>query len=239
MRLLVFLSHSGACSRRRALDLVKQGCVTVNKQLVCEPSFEVNPGKDQVFLEGVPIEVKSYEYILLNKPKGVTTTKKDKFAKKTVMDFLPKELQHLYPVGRLDRDTEGLLLLTNNGGLAHGLMHPRFEVDKVYQAEVKGRLKENDRVRLQEGIILEGRRTAPCKINQVVFNSLSTFFEITLHEGRKRQIRLMLTDLGYPVLALKRIQEGPIRLGDLPEGKWRSLNDNEIGNLKSAVEGRV
>jgi 23S rRNA pseudouridine2605 synthase len=241
MRLQVFLSHSGACSRRKALDLVKQGCVMVNEQMVCEPSYEVNPEKDRVFLQGVPIEVKRHEYIMLNKPPGVTTTKKDRFAKKTVMDLLPKEFQHLYPVGRLDRESQGLLILTNNGQLANSLMHPRFEVEKVYAAEVKGRLKENDRVRLQQGIILEGplagpnagRRTAPCRIDNIEYKKDTTVFEISVHEGRKRQIRLMLLGQGYPVLFLKRIKEGPLGLGDLPEGKWRRLNEAEIKSLQS------
>jgi len=207
--------------------------------MVCEPSFEVNPEKDRVILEGMPLEVKRYEYILFNKPKGVTTTKMDRFAERTVMDFLPKELKHLYPVGRLDKDTEGLLLLTNNGKLANSLMHPRFEVDKVYRAEVRGHLKENDKMRLQKGIILEGRRTAPCKIDQVVFGPDKTIFEITLHEGRKRQIRMMLISLGYPVISLKRVEEGPISLGDLPTGKWRKLTEEEITDLRTLGEKEV
>lgn len=238
MRLQVFLSHSGICSRRRALDLVKQGCVKVNNQMVCEPSYEINPEKDQVFLEGIPIKVKKYEYIMLNKPKGIITTKKDRFAEKTVMDLLPSELKHLCPVGRLDKDTEGLLLLTNNGKLANCLMHPKFKVDKVYRVEVKGHLKENDKLRLQQGIILEDKRTSPCKINRVNFESDRTSFEIILHEGRKRQIRLMLLSLGYRILSLKRIQEGPISLGDLPAGKWRSLSDEEINRFKILNEGK-
>ena len=254
MRLQVFLSHSGACSRRQALDLVKQGCVIVNEQMVCEPSFEVNPEKDRVFLEGLPIEIKRYEYLILNKPQEVTTTKKDRFAKTTVMDLLPKEFQHLYPVGRLDKESQGLLLLTNNGKLANSLMHPKFEVEKVYAVEVKGRLKENDKVRLQQGIILEGGparttehnktgirsggRTSKCQINHVRFSPDKTSFEITVHEGRKRQIRLMLQSLGYLVLCLKRIKEGPISLGDLPEGKWRRLNEAEVESLKSLLNGK-
>lgn len=244
MRLQVFLSHSGACSRRQALDLVKQGCVVVNDRIVCEPSFEVSPQQDRVLLEGIPVEVKRYEYLMLNKPKGVTTTKKDRFAETTVMDLLPKEFQYLYPVGRLDKESQGLLLLTNNGKLANLLMHPKFEVEKVYWVEVNGRLKENDKVRLQQGIILEGRpalpswrgrRTSKCQINRVRFSPDRTSFEITVHEGRKRQIRLMLSSLGYPVLSLKRIKEGPISLGDLPEGKWRRLNAAEIKSLKSLI----
>ncbi|MFZ5800068.1 MAG: pseudouridine synthase [Candidatus Omnitrophota bacterium] len=239
MRLQVFLSHSGVCSRRRALDLIKQGCVLVNAQLVCEPSFQVNPEKDKVLLEGVPIQVKRFEYIILNKPKGVTTTKEDKFAKKTVMDLLPKELQHLYPVGRLDKDTGGLLLLTNNGKLAHTLMHPSFEIDKVYWVEVKGALKENDQRRLEKGIILQGQKTAACKIRVLTQRPKTTILEITLHEGRKRQIRESFKKLGYPVLGLKRIKEGPIALASLAPGKWRALSEPEVSKLKALMSKRV
>lgn len=207
----------------------------VNEQLVCEPSFQVDPAKDKILLEGVPIQVKRSEYIILNKPKGVTTTKEDKFAQKTVMDLLPKEFSHLYPVGRLDKDTEGLLLLTNNGQLAHTLMHPSFEVDKVYQVEVRGELKENDQRRLEKGIILENQRTAACKIRKVAYRDGTTGFELTLHEGRKRQIRNMLEEIGYPVAALKRIKEGPIELADLAPGKWRALSEPEVNRLKSLI----
>jgi 23S rRNA pseudouridine2605 synthase len=206
--------------------------------MVCEPSYDINPATDEVYLEGVSIKAKKYEYIMLNKPRGVTTTKKDRFAESTVMDLLPKEFSHLYPVGRLDKDTQGLLVLTNNGILANMLMHPKFEVDKVYVVQIGGSLKENDKVRLQQGIILEGRRTSQCRINKVSFNHNKTSFEITLHEGRKRQIRLMLQKLSYPVLDLKRIKEGPLLLGDLPIGKWRRLKEEEIKELKSLTKGR-
>jgi pseudouridine synthase len=236
MRLQVFLSHSGVCSRRRALDLIQQGCAIVNNQMICEPSYQVNPEKDKVLLEGLPVQVKRFEYIILNKPTGVTTTKKDRFAKTTVMDLLPGEFKHLFPVGRLDKDTEGLLILTNNGKLANMLMHPRFEIAKVYLVKVSGRLKENDRLRLQQGIMLEGRCTVQCQINKAIFEAGKTAFEITLHEGRKRQIRLMLDKLGFKVLYLKRIKEGPISLGNLAVGKWRRLTEEEIEVLKSLTK---
>lgn len=210
----------------------------VNNRMVCEPSYDINPASDEVYLEGVSIKVRRYEYIMLNKPRGVTTTKKDRFAETTVMDLLPKEFKHLYPVGRLDKDTQGLLVLTNNGILANMLMHPKFEVDKIYVAQIGGSLKENDKVRLQQGIILEGKRTSRCQINKVNFNHNKTSFEITLHEGRKRQIRLMLQKLGYPVLHLKRIKEGSLSLGDLPVGKWRRLKEEEIKELKSLTKER-
>jgi len=235
MRLQTFLSHSGSCSRRKALDLVKQGSVAVNNQMVCEPSFEVNPEKDNVFLEGIKIEVKRQQYLMLNKPKGVVTTKEDSHAKKTVMDLLPTEFKHLNPVGRLDKDTEGLLLLTNNGDLTFRLTHPRFNIDKTYFVEVRGKFKDEDKLRLMKGIIWEGRRSAPCKIKNVLVLPDKSQFEITIHEGKKRQIRLMMATLGYQVLYLKRVSEGPLSLQNLALGKWRHLTNEEIANLKFSV----
>lgn len=235
MRLQVFLSHSGRCSRRKALDLVKQGCVMVNNQMVCEPSYEVNPEKDNVYLQGIKIEVKSQQYVMLNKPQGFITTKSDSHAEKTVMDLLPKEIKHLNPVGRLDKDSEGLLLLTNNGELAFRLTHPSFNVDKTYLAEVKGRLKEEDKHRLMKGIFLQGAKTSPCKIKNVLAKPDKSQFEIIIHEGKKRQIRLMLASLGYQVLYLKRIALAPLSLENLPVGKWRFLKDAEISALKNSV----
>lgn len=232
MRLQTFLSHSGRCSRRKAMDLVKQGCVRVNAEIICEPSFEVDPESHEVYLEGVKIEIKKQDYLILNKPAGVTTTKEDRHAKKTVMDLLPKEFRHLNPVGRLDKDTEGLLLLTNNGELAFRLSHPKFNIDKTYFAEVNGAFKETDKLRLGKGIVLEGRRSAPCRIRNVKINSQTSQFEITIHEGKKRQIRLVLAALGYPVLYLKRISFGTLSLGSLPLGKWRHLAKEEISALK-------
>lgn len=217
------------------MDLVKDGCVRVNNQTISEPSFDVNPGKDDVFLEGVRIEVKRQEYLLLNKPKGIVTTKKDQYAKHMVMDLLPRELSYLNPVGRLDKDTEGLLLLTNNGELAFRLSHPRFNIDKTYLVEIRGQLKDSDKLHLMKGIILDGKHSAPCKIKNVLVKQDKSQFEITIHEGKKRQIRLMLGFLGYPVLYLKRLSLGPLSLKNLPVGKWRHLTAEEVSSLKSSV----
>lgn len=234
MRLQNFLSHSGKCSRRKAMDLIKQGKVRVNNQITSEPSFEVEPEKDQVYLEGIKIAVKGYQYLMLNKPQDVITTKQDAHAKKTVMDLLPQEFSYLNPVGRLDKDTEGLLLLTNDGQLAFMLTHPKFNIDKTYFVEVKNELKDRDKRRLTDGIALEGRRSSPCKIREVKIKSGVSQFEITIHEGKKRQIRLMLAALGYPVVHLKRISIGPLSLINLPLGKWRHLTKEEISALKNS-----
>ncbi len=151
------------------------------------------------------------------------------------MDLLPKEFTHLNPAGRLDKDTEGLVFFTNNGELAFRLTHPRFNIDKTYFVEINGKLKDEDRLRLVKGVILEGRITSPSKIRNVSIKQGTSHFEITIHEGKKRQIRLMLLALGYQVLHLKRISFGALLLGNLPAGKWRHLTGEEISALKNSV----
>ena len=239
MRLQVFLSHSRVCSRRKALELIKEGQVTVNGKTVNEPSCAVD-SSDEVYLGNKKVSLKENSYLILNKPKGAVTTLQDKHAKFTVKDLLPQEYKHLYPVGRLDKESEGLLLCTNDGDLAFRLGHPSFKVDKVYFVEVSGCLNNKDVLALEKGVIIEGRRTHPAKIKMVYSKPNTNGFNITIHEGRKRQIRLMLDSLGYPVRSLKRIQYGPIRLDNLAPGKWRLLSREELGAIfkvcgKSAV----
>ena len=239
MRLQVFLSHSRVCSRRKALELIKDAQVTVNGKIVNEPSYSVD-SSDQVYLGNKKVSLKENSYLILNKPRGVVTTLRDEHAKFTVKELLPKEYKHLYPVGRLDKESEGLLLFTNDGDLAFRLGHPSFKVDKVYFVEVSGCLNNKDVLALEKGVIIEGRRTHPAKIKMVYSKPNTNGFNITIHEGRKRQIRLMLDSLGYPVRSLKRIQYGPIRLDNLAPGKWRLLSREELGAIfkvcgKSAV----
>lgn len=228
MRLQVFLSHNGVCSRRKALEVVFRGRVSVNGREVIEPSTEVDPAKDIVRVDGKEIGSKKYTYILLNKPAGYVTTKKDRFAEKTVFDLLPASFGHLAPVGRLDKDTEGLLLLTNDGGLAYRLTHPKFELSKVYFVRVQGRLEPFQKRRLEQGIVLEDGKTAPGKIGKIQSRGDQTEFCLTIHEGKKRQIRRMLAKVGSSVIYLKRIAHGPLNLGELKRGQWRELREREI-----------
>lgn len=230
-RLQVFLSHSGVCSRRRAMDLILEGHVSVNGQIVREPSTPVDPAKDKVSLDGVAVGVKTHEYILLNKPAGYVTTVEDPHAQRTVMDLVPKQFSHLYPVGRLDKDTEGLLLLTNDGDVAYKLTHPKFNIDKTYVVVVRGKLKEGDKMLLEKGVMIDTEVTAPAKITQVKKLDDKTEFAITIHEGRKRQIRVMLGRIGYTVLYLQRIKQGPLSLGELAKGQWRALSQHEVAQL--------
>jgi 23S rRNA pseudouridine2605 synthase len=230
-RLQVALSRSGLCSRRKAMNLILQGRVSVNGNIVREPSVIVAE-TDKIFLDGIAASIKKYEYILLNKPKDYITTLKDRYAKHTVMELLPEEYRHLYPAGRLDQDTEGLLLFTNDGNVAFHLTHPKFNINKTYFVKIKGCLTSKDKTTLEEGIVLEGKRPSPAKGMDVHIKEDLTHFYLTIHEGRKRQIRQMLGKRGYLVVELKRVSQGPLKLGDLKTGSWRKLTAEEISTLK-------
>lgn len=232
LRLQVFLSHSGVCSRRRALDMVKEGRVKLNGAVCLEPSTPVDPAKDSVEVNGKNIKGKAYDYILLNKPAGFTTTKADRFALRTVLELLPGNLRHVAPVGRLDRETEGLLLLTNDGDVAYRLTHPKFNVDKTYFVRLSGRLDVHMKKSVERGIIVDGKLTAPAQIKDTLVHKDSTELTITIHEGRKRQVRLMFAKVGLKVIHLKRVRQGPLTLGALKTGRWRALSQQEIELLK-------
>ncbi len=238
VRLQVFLSRSGLCSRRKAMDLIFRGWVSVNGQVVREPSYPVTPGKDEVLADGQKIGFYRKEYILLNKPGGYTTTKADPFAEKTVFDLLPSRMRALHPVGRLDKETEGLLLLTNDGPLTFALTHPRHRVDKTYLVRITGTLTPADREKMEQGILLEGRQTARAKVAGIRPDGTGTQFTLTIHEGRKRQVRLMLDALGYSVVYLKRLSLGPLALGDLKTGGYRPLTSQEVEELKRQAEDK-
>jgi len=233
LRLQVFLSRNGVASRRDAMDLVQAGRVTVNGQVVKEPSTPVMPGRDKITFDGTLVESKQFSYILLNKPPGYVTTKEDAHAEKTVMDLLPKEFQHVVPVGRLDRDSEGLLILTNDGDLSFHLTHPKFSVDKVYLVWIGGKLAPEKKRRVEEGVLVEGVKTAPCSITDLKETDEQSEFLLTIHEGRKRQIRLMMKAVGCSVRFLKRVAQGPLKLKDLPTGQWRELTPVEVQQLKA------
>ncbi|OGX08020.1 MAG: hypothetical protein A2Z88_07755 [Omnitrophica WOR_2 bacterium GWA2_47_8] len=232
MRLQVFLSHNGVCSRREALKVIQSGVVTVNGQLIVEPSFNVSEA-DKISVNGKDVSAKKYAYILLNKPQGYVTSKESQFGQRTVLDLLPKDLHYVAPVGRLDKDTEGLLLLTNDGQWLHQLTHPKFDVDKKYFVRIDGVLTGPEQKNLEKGVEIEGKRTAPCKITELKALGNKSEFCITIHEGKKRQIRLMLEKAGHRVTYLLRMQQGPLKLGDLPRGQWRFLNEEEIAKLRN------
>lgn len=232
LRLQVYLSRSGHCSRRKAFDLIQAGRVYVNGRLVTEPSTPVNPITDRVSAEGRAVIYKNFDYIVLNKPKGYVTTKSDPHAGKTVYALVPKEYHHLSPAGRLDKDSEGLLLFTNDGGLAYSLTHPKFESDKVYAVTVEGKLTAGGVKKLCDGVNLDGKKTSPAQIAHLAPRGARTAFQMTIHEGRKRQIRRMLESIGHKVVDLKRIQQGPLALRNLKLGEWRKLDADEIKALR-------
>jgi pseudouridine synthase len=213
------------------LDFIKSGRISVNKTKIFEPSFKVDPDKDKVSLDGNIVLPREKLYLMLNKPKGVTTTKKDRFAEKTVMDLLPRDLRHVNPAGRLDKDTTGLLLLTNDGELINKLTHPRFNIDKLYEVRLDRYLPDKDRQRIEKGIDIDGKNTFPCDIRMKGGDIL----DIRVHEGRKRQIKRMFAALGYKVIELKRVKEAFLSLGGLREGEWRYLTGQEASRLKKEV----
>ena len=236
VRIQKFLSHAGIVSRRGAERLIQAGRVSVDGAVVRELGTRVNPSVQEVRVDGKIVSPSvATDYFLLNKPKGVLTTLRDPFGRPTIRGLLTDIPRRVFPVGRLDLDSEGLLLLTNDGEISHRLLHPRFKVEKAYHVTVQGRPSRNDIQRLQEGIEIEGRRTLPCRIRILGTTRRTTFFEVTLKEGRKRQIRNMFSAVAHPVRRLCRVRMGPLELGDLPPGRHRPLKEAEVSSLRKAV----
>ena len=232
MRLQVFLSRNGVSSRRGALDLIKKGNVFLNGKVVYEPSTEVDEKCMGVSVNGEKIKPGKFVYVMLNKPKGYMTTKEDRFADRTVYDLLPEKLNHLAPVGRLDKDTEGLLLLTNDGDVAYKLTHPKFNVDKTYYVTLRERLEHQKRLKVEKGVYLDGIKTLPAKVKIIKLLKDRTELSITVHEGKKRQIRRMFANVKTKVLYLKRLVQGPLKLGNLKVGCARELTSREIDSIR-------
>jgi 23S rRNA pseudouridine2605 synthase len=234
--LIKALAEAGTGSRRWITDAIRNGRVEINGSVAEDFRHPVNVEVDQVSIDGSPVDLKPRKatYLLLNKPKGVLSTTRDKRGRRTVMDILPKDYRRmrLYPVGRLDKDSTGLLLLTNDGELTYRLTHPRFEHEKEYLVHIDGRLKAHEKQKLEHGIRLEDGMTHPAKVGET--QSLSPFnYSITIREGRKRQVRRMLESLGHRALALKRVRMGSLSLDDLREGDMRELSAGEVRNLLS------
>jgi len=234
MRLAKYLAHAGVASRRAAEQIIRAGRVTVDGEVVLDPARDVD-GSRPVAVDGRVVEPPRDRVVYaVHKPAGVVSTARDTHGRPTVVDLVAEPGRRLYPVGRLDADTTGLLLLTDDGELAARLTHPRYEVPKVYVAEVGGGpISERALRALREGVELEDGRTAPAKVRRLRGNVI----ELTLREGRKRQVRRMCAHVGHPVKRLKRVAIGPLRLGDLPEGAARRLTDAEVRSLRD-VAGR-
>lgn len=234
-RLQKVLAAAGVGSRRKCEELIAEGRVSVNGKVVDRLGSRVDPNKAEIRVDGklVTLPDRKY-YILLNKPVGYTSTKFDPFAKKTILELVADVSANLHTVGRLDQDTEGLIILTNDGDLTYRLTHPSHEVGKTYVATVRGAVTEDELKRLREGIELEDGMTAPAdaRLLDVSADGRSSVVELTIHEGRKRQVRRMLMAVGHRVERLVRTKIDSLEAGDLPVGKWRHLTDEEVSRLR-------
>jgi pseudouridine synthase len=235
IRLNKYLAQAGIASRRKADEMIQAGQVKVNGEVVTNPAFRIIPSRHKVQVNGKDIRpVRKKIYIMLYKPRNVITTTDDEKGRKTVLDLV-KVKEKIYPVGRLDRDTTGLLLLTNDGELANRIMHPRYQISKYYHVTIPGKLSPEIKKMLESGIELDGRKTAPCKIDYLKADRDGVIYGIELHQGLNRQIRRMFESVGIPVLRLKRVRLGELELKNLAPGKWRYLYKHEIQKLKKAV----
>ncbi|SHJ48211.1 pseudouridine synthase [Paramaledivibacter caminithermalis] len=234
MRLQKFISLAGVASRRKAEEYIKMGRVKVNGKIIKEMGVKINPEADRVSLDNRDIKILDNKiYIALNKPKGYITTSSDQFNRPTVLDLLKGVSERIYPVGRLDYNTSGLLLLTNDGELTHRITHPSSHIYKTYVSKIKGIISSKEMSRFEKGLNIGGYVTAPAKIELLKEYRNNCLVEIIIYEGKNRQIRRMMDVLGHPVITLKRISIGKIHIDNLPEGKWRYLTKEEIKYLKS------
>lgn len=233
VRLQKFLASAGVASRRKSEELIAAGRVRVNGEVVTSLGVKVVPERDRVEVDGRAVEASTRKiYIVLNKPSGYITTVKDERGRQSVLDLVKGIDERIFPVGRLDLPTEGLLILTNDGDFAHTLMHPRHGIWKTYVAQVNGRVGERALEKLRRGILLDDGPAAPAKAELLRTGDRSAV-KISIREGRKRQVRRMLKKVGHPVENLERIAYGALTLGDTPRGRWRFLTEKEVGALLS------
>ncbi|HIT85319.1 MAG TPA: rRNA pseudouridine synthase [Candidatus Ornithomonoglobus intestinigallinarum] len=234
VRLQKYIAMSGAASRRAAEQLISEGRVTVNGEKITEQGVKVEIGADKVALDGEQLKVKNKKYyIMLNKPEGYVTTVNDQFDRPTVIDLIKTDLKdvRLFPVGRLDYDTEGLLLLTNDGDFTYRVTHPKFNTDKTYIALLKGGISVKGLNMLRSGVKIDDYKTSPAEVEIIDAAEGYVTARITIHEGRNRQVRKMFEAVGSKVVGLRRIKIGKVELGTLPLGRWRYLTSHEINYL--------
>lgn len=232
IRLDKYLAHRGAASRRNIKKFLKEEYITVNGKRITESGTRINPEKDEILLNGITIKSPKPVYYIINKPKGIVSTTADEYGRKNVLSLIPTNLR-IYPVGRLDKDTTGLLLLTNDGEITYKLTHPKFHINKIYHLMVSGKPNTAQLTAFRKGVLLEDGITSPAEVNVLKITNSRSLLEVTIHEGWNRQIRRMCETVDLELLELKRIKFGPITLGDLKEGKYRKLNQQEIHELKN------
>lgn len=232
-RIQKVIAQAGMASRRKAEQLIAEGKVTVNGKVVRELGTKVGPN-DQIEVNGVPVEKEEPVYFLLYKPRGVISAVTDDKGRKTVTDLFPHIEARIYPVGRLDYDTSGLLIMTNDGDFANALMHPKFEIEKTYVAKIKGIPTRENLKKLEKGIMLEDGKTAPAKTKMLAMDKRkqSSIIELTIHEGRNRQVRRMFEAIGMPVMKLKRERYGFLTLHGINAGDYRELTPHEVKQLR-------
>ncbi|MCS1350928.1 pseudouridine synthase [Mechercharimyces sp. CAU 1602] len=236
-RLQKVMAHAGVASRRKCESFILEGRVTVNGDVITELGTQVDPAKDQIMVDGRAINKEQKRIFLFYKPINVMTTMSDPEGRRTVAHFVEDIPERVYPVGRLDFDTEGLLLLTNDGELANRLMHPRYEIEKTYLATVRGQVEEKELERLRKGIRLEDGWTQPAQVERQKMSNHQTVLKLVIHEGRNRQIRRMCEAVGHPVQQLVRTQVAFLRLNGLKRGDIRELKKHEIEKLDMLLRG--
>jgi 23S rRNA pseudouridine2605 synthase len=240
VRLQKLIAGTGLASRRKAEQMIASGRVTVNGKVVTELGTKVDQTRDHVKVDGKHLSAaQPYIYLMLNKPKHVMSTLDDPGGRPTVKDFLRGVSVRVFPVGRLDFDSEGLMLMTNHGDLAQALLHPRYHVAKTYLIKVKGVLTDDEIRQLERGIKLEDGMTAPAQVKKIRKAEQNSWLEVTIREGRKHQVKRMLESVGHPVIRLTRVKMGPLSLGRLESGEFRFLTDREANALRELVEERV
>jgi 23S rRNA pseudouridine2605 synthase len=239
VRLQKVIADAGIASRRKAEELMRQGRVSVNGRVVRQLGTRVDPERDHVKVDGRHLKAAPPQvYLMLNKPVRYLSSLSDPQGRPTIAELLPGVRLRVFPVGRLDFDAEGLLLLTNHGELAQALLHPRYHVPKTYLIKVKGVLTDEEIATLERGVELEDGRTAPARVQKVRKAEQNSWLELTIHEGRQHQVKRMLEAVGHSVLKLKRTRLGPLSLGNLPPGQYRFLTDREANALRALLRNR-
>jgi|SRR5690554_2453229 len=238
MRINRYLAQCNLGSRRQVESLVLEGKIRVNSKVCTDLATDINIGEDMVTYNGQRVTlVKERVYIALHKPKGYIVSRSDEYNRKTVFDLLPDFGVNLFAVGRLDKDSEGLLLLTNDGEFADRIMHPRYKLPKVYKVEIKGKIRPDDLKQLQRGILIDGEQTLTARVFVKKRGQETSVLRFTIYEGKNRQIRKMVETLGYKVINLRRLQIDGIKLGDLPAGLFRFLSTGEVRSLMDSGRG--
>ena len=235
VRLQKFMADCGVASRRRSEELIRSGAVKVNGR-TAEIGDKVDPAADKVYVHNKRIVMKrkgGKRYIMLNKPRGFVTTMSDEMGRKCVADLIKDIPERIYPVGRLDKDSEGLLIMTNDGEFANKVTHPRTQINKVYHVTVEPEMTDEQAKKIMAGVIIDGRRTAPCEVRIISRKDGRANLEMVLHEGRNREIRKMCELFDLEVLRLRRISIGGVKMGKLKKGMWRDLTPNEVKKLLS------